>query len=57
MTDDNGDAMLQILETMAPLVSMVSGVRQQFMDQGWSADNAEQAAVELFRMAGRGKSK
>lgn len=59
MTDDPNpqqDQLLAMMEQMAPLVAAMSGVRAQFIDQGWQPGNAEQMVIAMFRNSGGGAS-
>ena len=49
MSDDNGDALLNIMGEVGPLIAMWTGVKAQFVEAGWEPRNAELMVIELWR--------
>lgn len=45
------DNLLSAVEDVGPVIAFMTGLRQQFIDQGWSPLNAEEAALHICRMA------
>lgn len=43
--------LLEVMEQMAAFVATVTGVKQQLLDAGWSAENAEQIVVHALKQA------
>jgi hypothetical protein len=51
MTDPN--PFMEALEDITPIVEMLTGLKRKFIAAGWSADNAESAALEVYKTATR----
>lgn len=41
--------MFKALEAMAEFASFATGVKQNFLDQGWSQEGAEMMAITIFQ--------
>lgn len=52
---DVDEELFYALESYSKMVELMSGVRQQFIDQGWHPAHAEIATIELT--VGRSKQK
>jgi len=48
MNNETNDA-FEALESYAEIIAVMTGVRNQFIEAGWSWPHAEIAALELFR--------
>jgi len=48
------EQLLQAMEAAAQTVAAYTGVKQQFVDSGWSEHNAELAVIALIYQSGRG---
>ena len=44
------ESLMVLVEAAANYVSMATGVKQQFLDQGWSQQGAEAFTVQMFQM-------
>ena len=49
MDDEVTKALLEGMESMSQMVAMWSGIRQQFLDSGWSPESAEEATMLMIR--------
>lgn len=47
MTNTNNDLFI-VMEQAKTAVSALTGIKQQFIDAGWSDSNAEQAVVAML---------
>lgn len=48
-----GDELMQAMETARDAVAALTGMRQQFIEAGWSPENAELMVVEILRASNR----
>lgn len=48
---DQATVMLNALDDVAQLIAFHTGLRQQYIDQGWTPAAAECMVIELFRSA------
>lgn len=46
---DEAPGLLALMEQTADTVAAFTGIKQQFVDAGWSERNAEMFVIELFR--------
>ncbi|WP_157096511.1 hypothetical protein [Microbacterium arborescens] len=48
------EALMKALEDAAGAVATFTGIKKQFVDNGWSEPNAERMVIEMFRASGSG---
>jgi hypothetical protein len=48
----NDDSLFDGMEEFAKFVAVCTGMRQQFIDAGWSSENAEALVVHAMRQGG-----
>lgn len=49
MSDDERTSLLETMESARDAVAAYTGIRQQFIDAGWSERMAEAMVVEILR--------
>ena len=49
----NAEDLLKALEVTENYVALVTGLKQQFLDCGWSNDGAETLAIQMLATANR----
>jgi hypothetical protein len=49
MDDDLSRALLEGMEQMGQMVAMWSGIRQQFIESGWTPESAEAATLMMIQ--------
>ncbi len=47
------DELFKAIEGARDAVAAYTGIRQQFIDSGWSAEASEQMVIEMMRAAAR----
>jgi len=57
MPDDDAKApFFEIVEMARDIVAAMTGVKQQFVEAGWSEEAAEQMVVTMFKAGTKGKT-
>lgn len=49
-TIDIPAVLLNLSEQVKPVIEYMTGLRQQFIDQGWTSAHAEEAALQVMRV-------
>lgn len=55
MADNSNTAFLQAMEETATAVAMMTGIRAQYIEAGWSPANAELMVIESLRSGNNSK--
>ena len=51
MMDDEQTALFNMIDAFGPLLTTYTGIKQQFINDGWEATHAEQMIIEVIRSA------